>query len=1152
MGLTIKDEYVPRSALSIFSVVSKWLGPLEEWEGHFADVAKRGYNAVHFTPLNVRGDSNSPYSLKDQIGFDPELFPKGEKQVNEFVRNLEKKHGLISITDVVWNHTAPESAWLQEHPDAGYNLNTAPWLESAVELDTALFEFSGKFDALELPKDIESKEDILKIMNSLETHVIGKIRLWEYFVVDVKKNAEQIIEAWAKKDVGEYDVKLKTDDKAEQVLNLIEVGLVGMDRLGERFRRHVDPKIGAAFLNLHYGEPKADSGKEDDEYTEKAKEFISKVLDDVNLPLYKQYDADAAEIIEQIYNRINYQRLDPNGPKHGTISQSSPLVEIYFTKLPHNKVTAKHDPGALFLANNGWIWASNPLVDFAGPKSRAYLRREVISWGDCVKLRYGEKPEDSPYLWEHMKRYTEIMAKIFAGFRVDNAHSTPLHVAEYLLDAARRVNNNLYVMAELFTGDENMDRLYVQRLGLGGLIREAMQAWSTGELSRLVHKHGGLPIGSFHEEEKKGHKKRSDGGGRIIEVSGSPIDAVFMDCTHDNQMPTQKRHALDTLPNGALTAWCDCAVGSVMGYDEIYPKHLDIVNEKRRYKKNGSGPLPGIGEVKSLVNQIHEKMGKQGYTEMHVHHEGEYITVHRVHPKTHHGYFLIAHCGFDSKEGRGSFNPVTLTQTKAKEIGSWSLIVKDTEEDIKAVVAAPDILTGLESELKKIEGPTVVQGEGDSNGSFTTTVTVPEDFPPGSISIFETWIPGAGSEESGEFGAEGIDELLTTGAEAAFADLDLVDLNYVLYRCDREERDASGGKDGVYVIPDFGPLVYAGLQGWWSVIEPIIRNNDLGHPLCRHLREGLWSLEYIVNRLRRGGVGGSDKFSKAADWFEERLELVRKVPGFLRPRYFCLIVKEAYEAAWVKGLSLMSKNIREGPDFVQRLAMVGVQMEGLMASTSLWPNKKVACCAAGLPHFAVDYMRCWGRDVFISVRGLFIATGRYEEAKEHILGFASVMKHGMIPNLLDGGTRPRYNARDSIWFFLQCIQDYVTTVPNGIDLLKEKVKRRFLPFDDEWLDISDPRVYSKESTIEEIVFEALQRLAWGLSFQEANAGVNLDSQMKWEGFQIDVKVDWENGLPFGGNQFNCGTWMDKMGESERAGNKGVPGMFSFFEVWERR
>lgn len=39
------------------------------------------------------------------------------------------------------------------------------------------------------------------------------------------------------------------------------------------------------------------------------------------------------------------------------------------------------------------------------------------------------------------------------------------------------------------------------------------------------------------------------------------------------------------------------------------------------------------------------------------------------------------------------------------------------------------------------------------------------------------------------------------------------DLNKVLYRCDQEEREETCDKFGVYNVPGYGPLVYAGLQG---------------------------------------------------------------------------------------------------------------------------------------------------------------------------------------------------------------------------------------------------------------------------------------------------------------------------------------------------
>lgn len=1149
--LTLADSVLPLNSLSIFSVVSKFMGKWPaDWEKHLKGISQREYNMVHFTPLMERGDSNSPYSIYDQLQFDPATFHGGEQDVARMIQKMETEYHLLGLTDVVWNHTANNSKWLEDHPEAGYNIKTAPWLEAALELDTALLDYGRRLPELGLPAEISSSSQLDIVIAGIKSHVIDPLKLWQYYTVDVKTIADDIVRLWT--DSTGSSSHRECEDLAgvatwsleQKAQYLRDHDFVGASELGPRFYRTVSQPVAASMLTALCGNFKSDR-------ITAAMTTIMDILNEINVPFYKDYDSDVAVILQQVHDRTRYLRLDDDGPKQGPISATSPLIETYFSRLPTNSTTQRHDPRSLALVNNGWIWAADALKDHAGSDSRAYLRREVIVWSDCVKLRYGSSPADNPFLWDFMARYTRLMAKYFAGFRIDNCHSTPLVVAEYLLDQAREVRPNLAVFAELFTGSEEMDYVFVKRLGLSALIREAMQAWSTEEVSRLVHMHGGRPIGSFEIDEitsrHSGPSTNSMSNGthsahcfpqeRVHRIRQSPVHALFMDCTHDNEVPTQKRDARDTLPNAALVSMCASATGSVMGYDEIYPRLVNIVHEKRIYgAKAYDNPIDigggngGIGGIKKLLNRLHTMMGIEGFDETFIHLEGEYITIHRVHPLTRKGYFLIAHTAFPGYgAGHGVLTPIHLAGAKARLLRSRSLQVDLSELSLGEVLDDPVYLRGLQSRLFDVPGVQVDERPHES------VLSVPPDFPPGSISLFETWMP---STEH----IDGIDNFVTSAAQEAFADLDLIDLNFMLYRCEAEERDFSEGRDGVYSIPNHGPLVYAGLQGWWSILKDVIRSNDLGHAICVHLRDGQWALDYVVSRLERMAMRMKrPSLHKAAAWLSSRFEAIKIIPSFLLPRYFAMTIQTAYNASWNRAMDLFGGDIKHGQRFLQALAMTSIQMTGYVSSASLYPNESVPALSAGLTHFSTSWTRCWGRDIFIALRGLYLATGRYEDAKRHIKAFATVLKHGMIPNLLSDGTSPRYNSRDSIWFFLQNIQDYATMVPDGLDILGERVARRFLPYDDTYFEYDDPRAYSKDSTISEVIQESLQRHATGLSFVEANAGPQLDQQMKPEGFRIDIQVDWENGMIFGGNQYNCGTWMDKMGESTKAGSKGVPG-----------
>lgn len=59
---------------------------------------------------------------------------------------------------------------------------------------------------------------------------------------------------------------------------------------------------------------------------------------------------------------------------------------------------------------------------------------------------------------------------------------------------------------------------------------------------------------------------------------------ILYDCTHDNPAPVEKfKTARIALSHLGIIGMTDCAIASTWGYDQLIPRNLNVVVEKRLY-----------------------------------------------------------------------------------------------------------------------------------------------------------------------------------------------------------------------------------------------------------------------------------------------------------------------------------------------------------------------------------------------------------------------------------------------------------------------------------------------------------------------------------------------------------------------------------------
>ncbi|MEP7050270.1 MAG: amylo-alpha-1,6-glucosidase [Pseudomonadota bacterium] len=146
-------------------------------------------------------------------------------------------------------------------------------------------------------------------------------------------------------------------------------------------------------------------------------------------------------------------------------------------------------------------------------------------------------------------------------------------------------------------------------------------------------------------------------------------------------------------------------------------------------------------------------------------------------------------------------------------------------------------------------------------------------------------------------------------------------------------------------------------------------------------------------------------------------------PGILR---FDL---SAGPAVWVSSASTPGEALPEG---VSADAFLATSRLGELARRRAFPTPLLRAAdtylvargrgrtvIAGYPWFGD-----WGRDTFIALRGLCLATGRFAEARDILVEWSQVVSEGMLPNRFpDGSGHPEYNSVDaSLWYVIAAFE----------------------------------------------------------------------------------------------------------------------------------
>lgn len=176
-----------------------------------------------------------------------------------------------------------------------------------------MLELTDELASRGLPTEVKSEADLTALSKAI-SDAIAQANLWQYYAIDVKsevKKAEDALKAGKIEQWSGESLKGKSPEELASIAVSTPGFIQNYRAYSAPFCTTVKPEVAAGFIKAAFPE---------DDAASQAKAW-GKVLDVVNVDLYKECDEDLKAAEESIVGRIKYTRLDEHGPKYGKITK---------------------------------------------------------------------------------------------------------------------------------------------------------------------------------------------------------------------------------------------------------------------------------------------------------------------------------------------------------------------------------------------------------------------------------------------------------------------------------------------------------------------------------------------------------------------------------------------------------------------------------------------------------------------------------------------------------------------------------------------------------------------------------------------------------------------------------------------------------------